>query len=135
MAQRAAERLSPGEGRKFGVTVGGVLVVLALVVWLRGRPLASACLAVPGGILFLAGWAVPSRLGPVQAAWMALARAISRVTTPLVLGIVYFGVLTPTGLLLRWFGKDPLARARSGEGLWVGRTPGHGPAGSMERQF
>jgi hypothetical protein len=48
--------------------------------------------------------------GGVYRAWMRLALLLSRITTPLVLGIVYFLVLTPTAVVMRLMGKDPMAR-------------------------
>lgn len=115
--------------------MGGALFVLAFVAWARGRPVPSACLAVPGGLLVLGGLAFPTRLGPIQRGWMAMARSISRVTSPIVLGVAYFLVLTPTGLLLRLFGKNPLLRSESVGSFWVARSPGGESPGSMERQF
>ena len=52
-------------------------------------------------------------LGPVERAWMGLAHAISKVTTPIVMGVMYLLVLTPVGLLRRRFGGNPLVHAPS----------------------
>ena len=48
-----------------------------------------------GGALALAGLVVPRDLGPVERAWMGLAHPISKVTTPIFMGVMYFLVLTP----------------------------------------
>ncbi len=115
--------------------MGGASLALAFVAWLGGRAFLAACLAAPGTILVLGGLGLPTRLGPIQRGWMAAARAISRVTSPLVMGVVFFLMVTPTGLLLRLLGKDPLVRAKDTEGFWVARPPGGQSPGSMERQF
>jgi hypothetical protein len=81
-----------------------------------------------------AGLAVPGRLGPVYRFWMALAHAISRVTTPIVLGIVYFLVIAPIGLAMRAFGRNPLVRPRVRDSYWVMRPPGNRRS-DLERQF
>jgi len=66
---------------------------------------------------------------------MGLARAISRVTTPIVMAVMYFVVLMPVGLLRRTFGRDPLTHGEIEGGFWKRRPPkGRGTA-SMERQF
>jgi ABC-type uncharacterized transport system permease subunit len=81
----------------------------------------------------MAGLAIPGHLGPVHRAWMSAAHAISRVTTPLFLGLVYLLVVTPTGLLMRALGRNPLRHTRSGSGYWTLREPGH--TGDLDRQF
>ena len=60
-----------------------------------------------GGLL---GFAVPAAVRPLYVAWMCLAFPIGWVISHLLLGLVYFGLLLPTGLLLRLFGNDPMQR-------------------------
>lgn len=67
--------------------------------------------------LVLGGLLVPDRLGPIQRAWMLLALAISRVTTPILMSLVYFLVLTPTGLLMRLLGRNPIRHVGE-ESVW-----------------
>ena len=71
----------------------------------------------------------------MQRAWMGLAHAISRVTTPIFMGLIYFLVITPTGLLMRSLGRDPLEHAEVGGGFWVARPEDERRSRSMERQF
>ena len=123
LAQGIPARLSPREGRKFGLAVGMAFLVLAALSRWRGHQVAPAVLAALGGLLFLAGVTIPGRLGAVHRAWMGLALAISRVTTPLFMGLIYFVVLTPTGLLMRLFGKHPLKRRAANGSFWVSREP------------
>ena len=84
--------------------------------------LALVILSTLGGLLFVAGLVVPRQLGPVERAWMALARAISKVTTPIIMGIVYFVVLMPVGLAVRLAGRNPLTRQHRGPSYWVDRS-------------
>lgn len=133
MASAIPARLSPAEGRKFGLTVGAAFLLLAALLWWRGKPAAPVFGAL-GALLGLAAAAIPSRLGPIQRAWMGLAHLISRVTTPIFMGVVYFVVLTPIGLVRRAFGRNPMAlRAASGS-YWVSRHDDAMRSG-MERQF
>jgi hypothetical protein len=125
-------RLTPREGRRFAFTVGTAFLVFAGIAWWRDHPLAFKVLAGLGGVLLVLGAAIPSRLGPVYRAWMGLAHAISKVTTPIFMGIVYFLVLTPAGLLRRTLSKNPLTAARTPQTVWVERSSA---AGDLERQF
>ena len=88
-----------------------------------------------GGSLILGGLLAPRLLGPIYRAWMGLAHLLSKVTTPVFMGIVYFGVLTPTGLLMRLFGKRPLRHGENGGGFWIPRKPPAEGADTMSRQF
>ena len=126
--------LSPAEGRKFGLVVGGAFLVLGLVLRLRDHGTASAVTLALGGALALAGLAIPGRLGPVYRGWMALARTISKVTTPVFMGAIYFLVLTPTGLLARLVGHRPLSRPAAGGSYWHDRPAG-ARRGDMNHQF
>lgn len=136
MAERVPARLTPAEGRKFGLTVGVAFGVLAALSWWRGHLVPPIVLGALGAALVFAGLALPARLGPVQRVWMAMAHAISKVTTPIFMGLVYFGVMTPTGLAMRALGKDPLTHSENAEGgFWVPRAQGERRSRSLERQF
>jgi len=127
-------RLTPREGRRFGVVVGLAFGALAAFLAWRGADLVPWVLGGIGASLVAAGLVVPTRLGPVQSAWMKLALVISKVTTPIVMGIIYFVVITPVGLLRRTFGGNPL-KAADGGSFWVARKPDPGSRGGMTRQF
>ena len=135
MAAGTAARLTTADGRRFGLTLGAAFLVLAGVLWWRGREVGAPIAAILGASLVLAGVAVPGRLGPVQRAWMALAAAISRVTTPIFLGVVYFLAFVPVGLLMRLAGRNPLARSRTAASYWVARKPRSEARRDLERQF
>lgn len=131
MATAVPARLSPAEGRRFGLVVGAAFLGLAALVAWRGGDRAAWALGAIGGLLAAGGLLVPGRMGPVHAAWMKLALLLSRVTTPVFMGLVYFVVLTPTGVLRRVLGHNPPV-ARGRDSYWVRRAT---PGSSMDRQF
>ncbi|MFQ5889856.1 MAG: hypothetical protein ACE5JR_07360 [Gemmatimonadota bacterium] len=133
MEGSAAARLTPREGRRFGLTLAAAFAGLAALLWWRGEPGVAGLLAPLAAALALAGLVVPGRLGPVHRAWMGMARALSKVTTPIFMSVVYFAVITPTGILRRTIGGNPLRRAGVGGSCWVPRTDS--PHGDLERQF
>ena len=61
-------------------------------------------------ILALGGLLLPEALRSVHYWWMRLALLISKVTTPIVLGVVFFFVFMPFGLVAKILGKDPMRR-------------------------
>ncbi len=103
--------LTAGELRNFGLSTGAVVAVLfgAVIPWIwgLGYPLWPwIVLAVLGGW----GLIAPKSLRPVYRIWMRIGLLISKVTTPIILGVVFFLVLMPVGVAIRVFGWDPLAR-------------------------
>ena len=135
MAARVSAGLTAAQGRRFGLTVGGAFAVLAAITWWRGHQLTMYVFGSLGSVLILAGLIVPTYLGPVERAWMALAHAISKVTTPIVMSLMYFVVLTPVGLLRRSVARNSLIHAETASGFWKQRPAGSRRSKSMERQF
>ncbi len=127
-------RLSAAEGRKFGLTVGvSFLVLAALLHFWRHKETAGAVTGVLGVLLVLAAVAAPAHLGPVQRAWMGLAHAISRVTTPIFMAVVFFVVITPIGLVMRLFGRRSLVHGEQNGSFWA--APVSGGRSDMDHQF
>lgn len=127
--------LTPREGRKFGVTVGGAFVLLAGISRWRGHDLAPWIMGGAGFALLAAAALIPGRLSPVHRAWMRLGLLLSKVTTPIFMSLVYFVVLTPTGMLIRLLGRNPLKARETAGTFWVTRSPEKNPAESLTRQF
>lgn len=105
MENRVPARLTPAEGRKFAFTVAAAFLLLGAFVWWRGHLTLATVFGALGGTLGALGIAVPGQLGPLNRAWMGLAHLISKVTTPIFMGVVYFVVITPISVLMRLFGK------------------------------
>ncbi len=126
---------SRSEGRKFGLQVGVAFLVLAGVLWWRERNLPATILAGIGGLLLVAGVVIPARLGPVFRGWMGFASAISKVTTPLFMGITYFVVLAPIGLTMRLFGHHPMTPAEKDGTFWINRSDDESRRGDLTHQF
>ena len=133
MAASGPARLTPAEGRKFGLTLAAAFGVLTAITWWRGREYAPIVLGALAGLFLLGSVLIPSRLGPVQRGWMGLAHAISKVTTPIFMGVVYFLVITPAGVLRRLFGGNSLRTATKRASGWVDRRST--PRGDLTRQF
>ena len=103
--------------REFGLIVGGVFSLLGGWWLYRGKLEGVAqFLVVLGVLLVVLGVVVPKILVYPNKAWMKLAEVLSFITTPIILGLVYFVVLTPIGIIKRAMGWDPLHRraARTG---------------------
>ncbi len=135
MATGIRTRLTAAQGRSFGLTVGGTFIAIAAFLAWRGHFKSCAVPAALGLLLVIAALAFPARLDSVERVWMALAHAISKVTTPIVMSVMYFGVILPTGLTRRWLGSNPLVHKKTADSYWKHRPEGARRTGSMKRQF
>lgn len=117
-------------GRIFAFTLMAGFIFVALVGQWRGMPVLTRSALALAVISLLAGLLVPGRLEPVRRGWMKFGEAIGRVTTPIMMGVVYYAVITPVGLVRRLFTRGPARPASH----WHARD--RRPAKSrMERQF
>lgn len=129
-------RLTPDRLRRFALTVGAAFAGLAGLSWWRGHAVAPFALVGLGVALGLAGLVAPARLGPVYRGWMRFGLLLSKVTTPIFLGLVYFGLLTPMGILMRLAGRNPLRHRAADGGYWKRRVPpAAGGGNTLQRQF
>jgi hypothetical protein len=134
LAQPVSARLSNSELRKFGVVVGTAFLLLGALVRWRGFENPALVFWLLGGSLFLLGLILPAVLRPVYRAWMGMALLISRITTPIIMAVLYFVVLTPVGWIARAMGHRPLVHEGRAGGSWITRDPGKRRS-DMERQF
>jgi hypothetical protein len=135
METEVSTRLSAAEGKKFATTVGAAFILFSLVSWARGHRTVAEALGCVGIALALAGLCIPTRLTPVWRAWMGAARAISTVTTPVAMGLIYFIGFVPIGLARRIAGRNSLIHRPGADGYWIRRDAKSMGQGDLERQF
>ena len=97
--------------RNFGLTTGAAFVVIfgLFFPWLLGRNL-PAWPWVTAALLWALALIHPMLLRRIYRAWMRFGLLANRVMTPLVLGIVFFVMISPMALITRLMGKDPMRR-------------------------
>ena len=122
--------------RSFGLTFTAVFALLGAWMAYRSSPHFFVPL-VASGLFLVATLAIPGALHPLNVAWMRLAAVLNRIVSPVVLGVIFFGMFAPIGWAMRLAGRDALKRRFEHEArsYWVGRTPpGPDPAG-LPNQF
>lgn len=127
---------SAAELRKFGLVTGAmVAVVFGLALpWLFGLSWPRWPWLV-GGILVAWGTLHPRSLQPVYTAWMRFSAILGGFNNRVILGAVFFLLITPFGWLRRRFGGDPMSRQVTTEALSYRRSAKRRTPESFERPF
>jgi hypothetical protein len=98
-----------------------------VVYWLCG---------LAGASLFLAAAIAPPLLHPLNSAWFAFGEILGRAVSPLALGVIFYGLITPVSVITRLFGRDELRlKCRSVRSYWVLRQTSVPDPNSFKQQF
>jgi|SRR5579871_1986960 len=125
----------PGSDRNFGLVMAGALSLLSLLNgWHHGRLwpwMGSAAVAFAASALTRS-----QALRPLNLAWIKLGLLLHKIMNPIVMGVLFFGAIWPTGFVMRMRGADLLRLEREPElnSYWIARSPGPSPE-TMRDQF
>jgi hypothetical protein len=112
MAAHAIPELDRKGLRDFGLMTGAIVAGLfgAFFPWVLERAYPIWPWVVLG---VLGGWALvaPDSLRPVYRGWMKVGLLLSKVTTPIVMGAIFFVIIVPVGLIMRVMKRDPMRRS------------------------
>lgn len=127
----------PPSERTFGLMLMAVLAILGIRGILRHSNWIACSISFIAGIVCgLLSFTNPQTLAPLNKAWFHLARRISKIVNAIVLGILFFGILTPVSILTRLFGRDELrVRRRLVNSYWIDRISPIVTAQSFKNQF
>lgn len=130
------EEVRRSSDRSFGLVFAVAFLVVALFPMVHGREARLWALAPAAAFL---GFALirPALLTPLNRLWFRFGLLLARVTNPLIMGLVFFLVITPMAMIMRLRGADLLRLRldREAKSYWIERTPpGPAPA-SMTNQF
>jgi hypothetical protein len=130
------EPVRGGSDRSFGLVFTTFFLLVGLAPLLHGR--GPRYWAVAVAVAFLAvALGRPGLLQPLNRLWTRFGLLLHKIVNPIVMGLLFFLILTPFGLVLRMLGKDPLRRQfdRAASSYWILRTPPGPPPGTMTQQF
>ena len=139
MGHESYERREDVKGssdRSFGIVFAVVFAVIGLFPLVFGGGVRLWSLAVGAGFLVIA-LAAPSLLAPLNRLWLRFGLLLHRIVSPIVLGVMFFLVITPMGLLMRAMGKDLLRLKfdKQSASYWIGRIPPGPPPETLKDQF
>jgi hypothetical protein len=121
--------------RSFGWTFTGIFVIAGVYgLWKGGAAL--PWLLPLAALTALVTLTRDTWLTPLNRAWMAFGLLLGRVVSPIVLGVIFYGVFTPVGWAMRLAGRDVMCRQfdPAAGSYWVKRDP-PGPADDSYRNM
>lgn len=116
--------------------MASAFLAIALIPLWKGRGVRLWALPV-SALFLLAAFAQPSLLAPLNRLWTRLGHVLARVIGPVAAGVLFFGVVTPIGVVMRLTGKDPMKLRLEKEtgSYWIPREPEGPSPESMANQF
>ncbi len=123
--------------RSFGFLFTLVFGILAgYRAYLGASNAITICFGLFALLLLIVTLAAPGILRPFNRAWFALGMLLGRIVSPIVLGIIFFGLITPTAVISRMLGRDELRlKRRVSETYWIIRDPVGPEPESFKNQF
>lgn len=98
--------------RKFGLTTGAIIIVLFVLFfpWVFDMEALPTWPWIVAAALWVPAFLMPVALRPVYNLWMKIGHGLGWVNTRIILGILFYAMFVPMGLIMRLFGGDPMAR-------------------------
>lgn len=123
------------ELRKFGLLIGSILIMIGVVPVLKGKDLNiyMIFIAIP---LFLLALLMPRSLSPLYKGWMWIGKILGRINSFLILSIIFYLFVTPTGIIYRMFSVDTrkFTYKSDNNSYWIRRQKSD-PKKDMKRLF
>ena len=126
------DNIKISSNRSFGIVFFIVFLIIALYPLINGQDLRLWSLVV--SLIFLVLGLLDSKvLAPLNKLWFKFGILLGKVIAPLIMGIIFFLVVTPIGYLMRLLGKDLLnLKYNKDKSYWIEKS---GPKSKMKNQF
>lgn len=130
------EEIVAGSDRSFGLVMAGAFAaVTALNAWHAGRiwPWTAGLAAA----FLIAVLLKPAVLNPLNRIWLKFGLLLHRIVNPVIMALLFYGTVLPTGLVLRAMGRDllRLKREPDADSYWIARAPPGPSPETMKDQF
>ena len=126
------DEIKISSNRSFGIVFFIVFLLIALYPLLKGNDLRIWSLVI--SFIFLILGLINSKiLTPLNRLWFKFGLLLGKFISPIIMGIIFFIVVTPIGIIMRLFKKDLLnLKFNKKETYWIDKK---GPKSKMKNQF
>ena len=126
------QKIKTSSNKSFGIVFFIVFLIIALYPLIKDGEIRLWSLIV-SLIFLILGLINSTILTPLNRLWFKFGIFLGKIVSPIVLGTIFFLIVTPTGLLLRLFGKDVInLKYNNNNSYWIEKT---GPKSNMKDQF
>ena len=121
-----------GSNKSFGIVFFVVFLFISIYPLINNEDIRLWSLII--SLIFLVlGILNSNLLSPFNKLWFKFGILLGKIISPIIMGIIFFLVVTPTGILMRLLGKDVLnLKFRDYQSYWIAKT---GPKSKMKNQF
>tara|TARA_Y100001935_G_C16884864_1_gene304297 strand:- start:51 stop:434 length:384 start_codon:yes stop_codon:yes gene_type:complete len=121
-----------GSNRSFGIVFFIVFLIIALYPLLNSSDIRLWSL-ITSVIFLILGLLNSKILTPLNKIWFKFGILLGKIISPLIMGIIFFFVVSPIGIIMRFFRKDLLnLKFNDTKSYWIKKT---GPKSKMKNQF
>ena len=126
-----------GSDRSFGIMFAVIFALLAIIFRLRGAPgTQQLVFGLFSAAMFLVAFTRPALLAPFNRWWMKFSLLLARIVSPIVLGVLFFILISPLATVLRLFGRDELKLKNTGKAThWHDRNSNGYSLESFRNQY
>jgi hypothetical protein len=134
-AFRSDEPVKPASKRRFGYLLAGAFTIVGLWPLTHSSHVRIWALIV-AAMFLTSAVLIPRLLSPLLWLWTQIGLLMHKITNPILLGLIFYGAIVPTGFIMRALGKRPLHLAfePNRRSYWIERIPGPAPR-TMTKQF
>ena len=126
------DEIKIGSNRGFGIVFFVVFLLIAIYPLLKGSDLRIWSLII-SFIFLVLGLTKSNLLTPLNILWFKFGLFLGKIISPLIMGFIFFVVVTPIGIIMRLLGKDLLnLKYNKKKSYWIEKT---GPKSKMKNQF
>ena len=121
------------QNKQFGLLLSLIIFIFLTIEFYNTNDL-NIYVSILGVVILILTFLKPDYLKPFTNLWIKFGVLLGYVVAPIVMAIIFFGLITPIGIILKLFGKDllKLKKTKNSKSFWISVTK---EAGSMERQF
>ena len=124
------------QSKHFGFSLSIIFLIFAIYIIVNKSVLLGQLLLILGGTFFLISVATPKSLNGMTKLWLRFGEALGYFISPITLGLIFFLLITPVGVLTRLFGRDELLlKKKNKKSYWLARQKTDDKFTSFERQF
>ena len=124
------------QSKHFGLLLSIFFFILAVYLIFNKSIFLGQFLLILSGTFFLVSIAIPKSLSRITKLWLRFGDILGGVVSPITLGLIFFILIAPIGMLTRLFGRDELLlKKKNKKSYWLARQKTDDKFNSFERQF